>query len=154
MANSSKKCIKCLTFNQLVIWQLMRNLPKNKLDCFHPYYYTGTEYGEPIRQKIIKCWFVCVSTKAVHQGTADGNSVWFDDGFIYWHFDFLHIRAERRNFVGATSITDDLGRFLVENGDALKDNVNCDGITRHFVLAYRPHFWRQMYQPSTTQDVY
>lgn len=149
-------CVKCFRAKPSSVSPIMGNLPAARTQESPPFYVTGVDYAGPFYVKDRKgrgcktskayiSLFVCFSTKALHLELVSSlstptflaalrrfisrrgipSSIWSDNG---------------TNFVGASNELHNLGQFLLNTNNEIKERCAVEGIRWNFIPAYSPHF--------------
>lgn len=150
------QCVKCFRSAPKCVPPIMGNLPASRVTPSSPFNIVGVDYAGPIFVKDRKgrgckttkayiSLFVCFTTKALHlELVSDLTAASFLlclRRFVSRRGKPLHIYSDNgKNFIGAKSELDELGRFLTANESVIQEQVAHEGMTWHFIPPYSPHF--------------
>lgn len=151
-----RSCVRCFKTRPTGITPLMGRLPAHRVTPAMPFTITGSDFAGPflLREKLgrglkkFKCYicvFVCMTTKAIHLEPVTDLTA---DSFIAVLKRFVarrgipsHLYSDNgTTYVRASKDLAQLGNFLIESNDQLKDDAAQMGITWNFIPPLSPNF--------------
>jgi hypothetical protein len=150
------QCLQCFKVKPSVMYPIMGNLPKSRVEPTRPFSISGVDYAGPIyikecrgrSKRTVKayiCVFVCFSTKAVHlELVGDLTTQTFLNAlkrFISRRGHVYHLYSDNAtNFVGANRELLELRTFLKSASfSQITENLANKGISWHFIPPRSPH---------------
>lgn len=150
------KCIRCYRARPKNLTPVMGNLPSERIEPAPPFYNTGVDYAGPFLIKdrngrgckVSKAYisvFVCFATKAIHLELVSDLTT---EAFLAALRRFVSRRGKPckmhsdngTNFVGASAELKRLAAFFNQNGSALTEILENEGISWCFIPPRGPHF--------------
>jgi hypothetical protein len=150
------QCLQCFKVKPSVMYPIIGNLPKSRVEPTRPFSISGVDYAGPIyikecrgrSKRTVKayiCVFVCFSTKAVHlELVGDLTTQTFLNAlkrFISRRGHVYHLYSDNAtNFVGANRELLEIRTFLKSASfSQITENLANKGISWHFIPPRSPH---------------